>query len=377
MGVARLATKATVGVAGITEGVHQSVLQTMGARRGPSLGTTTGITALVYQAVRGITQLVGHGVDAALMRLQPLFEAADRDAPETPQREAVLAALNGVLGDHLAATGNPLATPMTLRHHGRPLAVHAPLHLPGARSKIVLLMHGLCMNDLQWTVPAPDGSTHNHGTVLADALGYTPIYLRYNTGLPIADNGQALSAQLALLLRHWPVPVAELSVVAHSMGGLVMRSALHAAQVNGQRWPAQVRHIAFLGTPHQGAPLERAGHWVDVILGSTPWSSPLAKLGKVRSAGITDLRHGHIAHAGSPGPAPLPTHITTHALAATLAAQRSPVADRLLGDGLVPLPSALAVGAGSQRIVYKTGHLALLGSPKVAQQLAGWLAPPL
>ena len=70
-------------------------------------------------------------------------------------------------------------------------------------------------------------------------------------------------------------------------------------------------------------------------------------------------------------------------VAATLASQRSPVAERLVGDGLVPLASALGQHAqahrslqfdkASQRIVYRTGHMALLSSPEVAQQVLTWL----
>jgi pimeloyl-ACP methyl ester carboxylesterase len=373
VGAARLATAATAGVTTVVEGVHQSVLGTLGRKPGKRPGQTTGITGWVYQAVREVTHLVGHGVDAALASLQPLFAAADRDTPETPQRQALLAALNGVLGDHLASTGNPLATPMAMRCQGQTLNLDAPIQLPGATGKLLLLIHGLCMNDLQWSVPLASGGEHNHGTALAKALGYTPVYLRYNTGLPISDNGRALSGQMTQLLRGWPLPVTDLSIVGHSMGGLVMRSAFHHAQRDGADWSAQVRDVVFLGTPHLGAPLEKAGHWVDVMLGSTPYSRPLAQLGKVRSVGITDLRHGRIADGADSTPLDLPSHIASYAVAATLAGQRSLLADRLLGDGLVPLPSALAHGAAGQRIVYKTGHIELLGSSKVAQQLIDWM----
>jgi hypothetical protein len=61
------------------------------------------------------------------------------------------------------------------------------------------------------------------------------------------------------------------------------------------------------------------------------------------------------------------------------------LADRLTGDGLVPLRSALGqhdeparrlvFARDSQRTVYRTGHLELLSSAVVAQQLVQWLAP--
>ena len=189
----------------------------------------------------------------------------------------------------------------------------------------------------------------------------------------------------------------QLTVVAHSMGGLLIRSALHQAALQGQHWPAVLKSIVFLGTPHHGAPLERAGNWVDEVLGSTPWSAPFARLGQLRSAGITDLRYGFVADEDWHGHqrfrrqpdrrlhVPLPAGIACYAVAATVAAKRSPLADRLVGDGLVPLQSALGhhdnplrtlvFAKSSQAIAWRTHHMALLHSPAVAAQLRQWLAP--
>jgi pimeloyl-ACP methyl ester carboxylesterase len=397
-GIAQLATQATAGVARMAEGVHQSVWSTLGAPGGKAAGRTRGITGLVYQSVQGVTQLVGKGVNVALTQLQPLLELADRAKPETPQREAVLAALNGVLGDHLAANHNPLATPMTLRCQGAALNLQAPLALPQATGKVMLLMHGLCMNDLQWRTQTND-QTLDHGAALAASLGYTPIYLRYNTGLHTSQNGRELARLLEQLMAHWPVPVEELSIVAHSMGGLVARSAVHVAGQAALQWPRHLKNIVFLGTPHHGAPLERAGNWVDIILGSTPYSAPFAKLGQLRSAGITDLRYGHVLDEDWTGhdrfrrkpdsrvPLPLPEGIACYTVAASTAAKRSLLAERLVGDGLVPLPSALGQHEDAQRklafaktaqyIAYRTNHMQLLSSPEVAAQLLRWLTPAI
>jgi hypothetical protein len=179
------------------------------------------------------------------------------------------------------------------------------------------------------------------------------------------------------------------------MGGLVIRSAYHVAQQNKLRWPRVLKSIVFLGTPHHGAPLERAGNWVDVLLGSTPYTKPFTQLAKLRSAGITDLRYGYLQQSDWQGhdrfrrtpdartPVPLPKGVACYAVAATLAGKRGKLADRLLGDGLVPLPSALgqhtdvhhnlAFAPNAQWIAYRTGHLQLLSSPDVAQHLLDWL----
>ncbi|MBP7492921.1 MAG: alpha/beta hydrolase, partial [Rhodoferax sp.] len=295
-GIAQLATEATAGVTRMAEGVHQSVWRTLGAPSGATPSQTRGLTGLVYKSVQGVTQLVGKGVDTALAGLQSVLTAGNPERPGSPEREAVVAALNGVLGDRLVVSNNPLATPISLRHQGHALKWHAMPAPSEVTGKVLLLIHGLCMNDLQWQVPA-DSSGCNHGAVLAAALDYTPVYVRYNTGLHTSQSGHALSAQLEQLVANWPVPLEEITVLAHSMGGLVTRSAVQVAREAGLRWPAVLKNIVFLGTPHHGAPLERAGNWVDTILGSTPYTAPFAKLGQLRSAGITDLRYGHVLDA--------------------------------------------------------------------------------
>lgn len=387
-GVARLATQATTGVTHITEGVHQSVLGTMGLPGGKEVGRTRGLTGLVYQGIRGGTRLVDVSLQAALLRLEPFLERG-ANAALSPEREAVLSALNGVMGDRLAEDGNPLALTMELRQQGRVIDLAALRASGQATGKVLLLVHGLCMNDLQWL-----RAGHDHGAHLAQALGYTPVYVRYNTGLHTSINGGELAGRIEALLADWPVPVQELNVLVHSMGGLVVRSAVQQAVQGGLQWPGRLRKLVFLGTPHHGAPLERAGNWVDVILGSTPWSRPFARLGHLRSAGITDLRYGHVQEADWQGHdrfrkrpdarhhLPLPPGVACYTVAATLARQRSPLAERLVGDGLVPLRSALGQHEQAERtlefpkshqyVAYGLGHMALLEDAQVAQQLVRW-----
>ena len=396
--IAQLATQATRGVTRMTEGVHHAVLRSMGAPDNQQ-AQTGGIAGFVYRTVHGVTELVGKGLQTAFTKLEPLLETLVDQPPETPEREAVLAALNGVMGDQLEQTHNPLATPMTLRYQGRALNRRAMPPMPGASGKVLLLIHGLCMNDLQWRAQPGENpaKVSDHATALAVQLGYTPVYLRYNTGLHTSQNGRELASMLEQLLLRWPVQVQELTVVVHSMGGLVIRSAVHCAQQDALQWPQQLKNIVFLGTPHHGAPLERAGNWVDVILGANPFSKPFAKLGQLRSAGITDLRFGHVLDADWQGhdrfkkrsdsrePLPLPVGVACYTVAATTAAKRSPLADRLIGDGLVPLASALgqhtdprhqlAFGKTAQTVVYRTNHMALLHSPVVTHQMVRWLTP--
>lgn len=391
--VTLLATEATAAVTRMAEGVHQSVWRTLGAPGGASPAQARGLTGLIYQSITGVTERVGRGVAAALTRLEPLLQRLEHQGEESLERTAMLAALNGVMGDRLQAAGNPLATPMTLRLHNKVLDWAAPPDANQVTGKVLIVIHGLCMNERQWASQHA-GLPVNHAEGLGAALGYTPVYVRYNSGLHVSENGHLLARQLEDLARCWPVQMTEITVLAHSMGGLVTRSALFAAGRAGMEWPGILKKIVFLGTPHHGSPLERAGNWVDLILGSTPYSRPFAKLGQLRSAGITDLRYGHVLDADWQGHdrfrrqpdsrvhLPLPESVACFTVAATTAAKRSPLADRLVGDGLVPLHSALGqhddplrrlhFAPDQQFIAYRTSHLALLSSPAVAQQLMAW-----
>jgi pimeloyl-ACP methyl ester carboxylesterase len=397
-GLAKLATQATVNVTKMAEGVTQSVWSTLGAPSGKAKDQTRGITGLVYKSIQSVAQLVGKGTESLLTSLQPLLDKIDSEPQESAPREAVLAALNGVMGDRLAESDNPLATQMSLRLNSEALnweAMPAKALLSG---KVLIVIHGLCMNDLQWSVQVDD-ATVNHAETLAAKLGYTPVYVRYNTGLHTSQNGQTLSNQLELLSALWPTPLEEISVLVHSMGGLVTRSAVHAAQQGKRQWVKKLQNIVFLGTPHHGAPLEKAGNWIDVLLGVTPYSAPFKKLVELRSSGITDLRFGNVLDSDWQGEdrfkpktkveqdnrehLPLPEDVACFTVAATMATKRSLLADRLVGDGLVPLNSALGVHSdpkrslvfakSSQLIVYRTSHMAMLGSAEVGEQLAAWL----
>ncbi|MEK8050068.1 alpha/beta hydrolase [Ideonella sp. DXS22W] len=393
---ARLTTDAVAGIASLVEAMHARIASPLrGAGLGPAWpddARAGGVAGLVYKTVRGVTHLVGGSAQALLALLDPVLAAPEAGQAPRAEREAVVAALNGVLGDHLAATGNSLAIDMRFRRAGRPLLLerHAlRASLPGATPRLLVLLHGLCMNDLQW-----QRAGHDHGEALARDLGYTPVYLHYNSGLSISTNGRILAQRMEALYDAWPGPIERLVMIGHSMGGLVARSAIHhgaMAQRGGLRWPGRVDDLVCLGSPHQGAPLERAGHGVDVLLSAAPYAAPLARLGKVRSAGIHDLRLGNIVNppSGDDGEhrcpqVPLPGGTRCYAVAASLGPSSGSLKSRLLGDGLVPVASALgqhrdpdrrlAFAADRQALVHETGHLDLLSSRAVYARMRDWLA---
>jgi pimeloyl-ACP methyl ester carboxylesterase len=369
-GVSRLAIGAVTGITDVVEAMH-STIAGVAPPVGKSRGTRTrGISGLVYKSVRGVTQVVGAGLDKALDLAAPLLGPT----PTHPAREGFQAALNGVFGDHLAATGNPLAIPMQLRRQGKAIALQRErlaTAIPQASPRVLVLLHGLCMTDHQWR-----RGEHDHGEKLAAELGLGAVYLRYNSGRNVAENGRELAALLDALLAAWPVPVESLTLLGHSMGGLVARSAIDIAETEGTAWRKQLRTLVTLGTPHHGAPLERAGHLADRLLTLSPYSAPIARLGGSRSAGIRDLRHGHVRPAGPRGerhPVPLPQDVSCHAIAATRTAAGS--SGRQRSDGLVPVASALghhkraehalAFPPEKQHVVAGCDHFGLLGDSRV------------
>lgn len=386
-GASRLTVEAIRGVTSLVEAMHRTIgggPETLGR---PFEDATRVLTAPVYATVRGIASAVGAGLDVALAQFVPLLDRY----PPGREREAVLAALNGVLGDYLAESGNSLAIEMRLRHDGKAIDLDRDslrAMFPEARRRLLLLVHGSSMNDLQWTRRG-----HNHGFALAADLGMTPLFLHYNSGLHISTNGRAMATLLEQLVGAWPVPLDDVCILAHSMGGLVARSACHAGEASGHQWRARLWALVTLGTPHHGAPLERGGNWIDVLLGVSRYSAPLAVLGKIRSAGVTDMRFGNVLDEHwqgrdrfEPGAdlrtsLPLPAGVACFAIAATTTATPG---ERLAGDGLVPVASALGrhrvpaltldFPAGRVWIGYGMNHRDLLSRADVFTCIRDWLS---
>jgi pimeloyl-ACP methyl ester carboxylesterase len=375
--LAQLATDGTSGVTDLVEAMHAGVVRPLGLAHPKNAERTTRITGFVYNAVRGTTRLVGGALDLALSLPRA------RSKTSSFERDALISALNGVIGDHLVKANNELAIPMQFCVNGETISPtrEALTAVAGTSKKIAILVHGLCMNDRQWL-----RNGHDHGAALAGELGFTSIYLRYNSGRHVSENGREFAALLHTLVTTWPNHIDEIAIVAHSMGGLVTRSAFHYGKLAKHGWPKHVKRVVFVGTPHLGAPLERSGHGIDLILGAAPFAKPLARIGKVRSVGITDLRYGNVvdedwANRSTRAFAPLPRTTRCFAIAATTGADDHALKGKLLGDGLVPVASALAITGGVSAfsksrkwIAYETNHMQLLSDHSVYARIAHWLA---
>jgi len=290
----------------------------------------------------------------------------------SPAGRAVLSALNGAFGDTLARGGNALALPMAFRRRGRDLEIDSASlagAYPNAKSRLVVFVHGLCETDDAWKLGAVRHVPYGHR--LEVELGYSPLYLRYNTGRHVSENGRELAGLLEGLIAAWPTRVDEVVLIGHSMGGLVARSACHYGA--GSDCVARVRHVITLGTPHHGTPLEQVTNAATVALARLPETRPFAKALNIRSSGIKDLRYGYLVdecwmdqdvdaylHNTSREIPFLPT-ARHYFICATLTREADAAAARIIGDLLVLRPSAWAHPGRGKRLSFPVEHYFHLG----------------
>jgi len=346
-----------------------------------------GITDGVYAAVKGIGGALFKQADVALKAAERNFQPATRTAtaitPPAVARDNVVSAISGLVGDAMAHERNPLRVRLGFYADGHRITLSTPVlaaRYPGATGRLVVFIHGLCCNEHSWRLYA-DRSTP-YGDALA-ARGFTPLYLRYNSGLHISLNGRTLSRAIEKLVAHWPVPVQEIALIGHSMGGLVARSAVYKAAKAGMSWPARVSQVICLGTPHLGAPLEQMVHAATPVLDAFPLSRPLSKILKVRSQGIRDLRHGFVAdedwkrrpadalNAEALTPIPRLETVRYHFIGSSVGLDETDWIGKVVGDGLVRLPSATArhLADADTAVLFRAHHMQLLNHPAVLAQI--------
>lgn len=418
--IGALLAEAAAGTGGAVEQTHAAistrVFDTIGPPAAPVRRIHDGITRGVYRAVNGgLRGAATHG-SRAWARNQPR-DYTPLDA--SPAGLVAIGAINGIWGDFLVETGNALAQPLTLRPQGGGDAIdataeHLARHYPEATGRVAVFIHGLCETELAWNgvelrpearraakarraaaaeraVPlAAAAGPLPFGDRLRDDLDITPVYVRFNSGARISDNGRELSALLDQVVAAWPVEVDELILVGHSLGGLVARSACHIGADGHASWTDLVRHVFCLGSPHLGADLEKGVHLLDWALGQFPETRGLGALLRRRSVGVKDLCFGAVAEADWHGHDPdellrdrcqeVPFLPDAHYYFVSAALTDGPVG-RLLGDLLVRHPSASGVGRARQigfevdRGLQLSGlsHFDLLTHPDVYAQLRDWI----
>ncbi len=397
----RLLGDATAGIVGVVRDVHGAVdarvERYLPAGAGPVVAAQRLITSAVYTAVAA-----GHrgGARVGAAAADALAPPGAPPPSQTRWGRVAVSALNGLWGDTVAAEHPALAMPMAVRDDGRDVVLDPPSvaeAFPAATPSLVVFLHGLVESETSWQLSLHDAAGDDalpYGPRLQRDLGLTPVYVRYNSGLHVSDNGQALTRLLDALVAAWPVPVQSVSLVGHSMGGLVARSACHYGDLADAAWTRCAHTVVTLGTPHLGAPLERAVHASEWLLRRFPETSPLARLTSTRSVGTRDLGHGRVVeedwHGQDPEEflrdqcvdVPFVPHVTYCFVAGCVTRDLRHPLGRLVGDGLVRYPSAAGVGRTARRpLPMHSGahlpgvhHLALLHHPAVYAQLRDWLA---
>jgi pimeloyl-ACP methyl ester carboxylesterase len=378
---------ATGGLGSIHRAVAGRVFRAVGPGAALVRPLHEAVTRGVYAGLGLGTRAVGLAAQAAVAR---------RDAPmlsTTPRGSALIAAVTGLRGDALEAEGSPLCQPMAVRVSGQPVALDPEAlreAFPDATPRIVVFLHGLMETEFSWEL----GGRETYGERLARELGCTPVYVRFNSGRHISENGRSLTKLIEELVAAWPVAAEEIALVGHSMGGLVARSACCHASQDDADWVRLVRHSVSLGSPHMGAPLEQAVHVLSAGLAALPETRPIANFLRRRSGGIRDLRQGSLVdedwrdcdpdalRAAACAEVPLIEGATHCFVSATITrSDRHPLA-RLLGDTLVLVPSATG-RSRTRRIPFDeeyclhvggATHFALLNHPAVYERLRDWLA---
>jgi pimeloyl-ACP methyl ester carboxylesterase len=312
----------------------------------------------------------------------------------TPSRtvfgSGLLAALQGLIGDTLAQQRPILAAPMAFRSDGDPVEPERLVeHITNPSSRVVIFLHGLAETEHAWRL----GGRPTYAERLEADLGCTSLQVRYNSGLHISENAQQLNDLLQRLAEHWPVEIEQLSLVGHSMGGLIARSACFDAAEQRRSWVRHVRQLVCLGSPHLGAPLEQIVHYLSAALVRVPETRPFGRLLRRRSAGIRDLRDGSLVDQDWDGvdadalrrkairEIPLLEGADHYFVTATITrSPRNPLG-HLIGDGLVLTTSgsgrnrARRIGFDDDNGLHLPGanHFTLLNHEAVYEALTHWL----
>ncbi|MGO9883015.1 MAG: esterase/lipase family protein [Solirubrobacteraceae bacterium] len=376
-----LAGIAAASLADQVRDTHTGIASRVFGRLGPSATPVRAIhdrvTAAAYAGAAGLTGAVVRGGARAASTTRP------QDAPsmqDSTSGRLLTGALNGAWGDALERRGSPLTTPIRIRRRGTNVE----------STRIAIFVHGLCETDDAWRLGA---ARHvPYGDRFESELGYTSLYVRYNSGLHVSENGRRLAELLDALVVDWPAPVSEIVLIGHSMGGLVARSACHYG--HGEGWTANVRHVFTLGTPHRGAPLEQVANVACSALSLLPETRGFATPLRNRSAGIKDLRYGYLldedwrdfdpdAFLQNTGrQIPFLDTANHYFVCATVAADPDARLSRIVGDLLVLRASAWSHGGHGERMTFPVDHYRhvggathfdLLNHPAIYDQLVKWL----
>ncbi|NKY31169.1 lipase family alpha/beta hydrolase [Nocardia gamkensis] len=389
--LARLAGDELGGAVDGIAAVHRAIARRVFAAVRWGVGPAAAPVELMHDAIaESVYRVVSRSAVAAGMVAERTADLPGAAPSRTVYGSGLLAAVQGLIGDELERERPILAGPMTFRIDGAPVPaelVGARVRRPGAH--IVVFLHGLVETEHAWRL----GGGPTYAERLESDTGCTALQVRYNSGLHISENAAQFSELMQCLVERWPVPVERVSLVGHSMGGLVARGACFVASEAGVPWVELVRQVVCLGSPHMGAPLEQLVHYASAALVRLPETRPFGQLLRRRSGGIRDLRDGSLVDEDWRDldadalrrrvirEVPLLRSAEHYFVTATVTRSPRHPLGRVIGDGLVLTPS----GGGRNRTrrigfdVDKGMHLAsahhftLLNHDAVYRALRAWL----
>ena len=365
------------------------------------------IAQSVYQAVRGVNEgvrMLVNGVTAPLEDLTEMFADAPEFEHDTMKKvtwgvDQLQAFANGYGGHYFRSRNNPLEIQMHLRVDGQevPLTKEALQRArPNASPKVAVLVHGLACTEWVWGMKSDEfygDAKLDFAQRLENDCGYTSLYVRYNSGRPIAESAQDLNELLQALTAVYPVEISEIVLLGHSMGGLVIRGAAHRANIEGNAWVNSLKKVFCIGSPHLGLPVEQSANALGELFSRIPTAATevIGEIFQTRSDGIKDLRYGYTVEEGKAelnttelsegGILALPCvdGVAYYSLAATLMEDPEHPVSRFLGDWLVRLPSAKGE-ASTESLAFDDhkffggmNHIALANHPSVYDTVRGWL----
>lgn len=365
-----------------------------------------GVRRFVTRSVLTAIQGVNLAVDVASGAVLSAAERVSGEPPSVESEEAVplrsdairtgawvgdaaLGLVNGAVGDRLSATRNGLDLSMVFRVKDRyvePDRDTLRAVVPDARPRVALFVHGLATTEWSWSLQAETYHGEpgaNFGSLLERDLDFTPVFLRYNTGRRVSENGRRLAAEIQRFVDAYPVPIEDLTLIGHSMGGLVIRSACHYGALGEQTWTSHVRRVFCLASPNRGAPLAKLGHALTDVLDAIdlPATKIIARILSARSAGIQDLRHGAVLDDDRLLPDAVASDVAWlpearhYFVSATVTDDPDHVIGRLVGDLLVRVPSAAGPALETSHFAIHTRryggirHLQIQNHPAVYSQL--------
>lgn len=331
-----------------------------------------------------ILQSIKNALQSTQRGIKSLYQWGDSNS------HFILPFLNGLLGDHIEKIDKNLSLNMAFRLNGQDIDIK-DLQITDTLKKnggnLVVFVHGLMGDELVWQ-DFPKGQK-GLGVALQEETDFYPLYIRYNTGKHISDNGKELSQLLQSLCDHFAPYVKNLILIGHSMGGLVIRSAGHYARENNQNWIKKIRKIFLIGSPHSGAILERVSHLSSFVLKNifNLHTQIISRIIDLRSDGIKDLRIGLLVEEDwkdkeedypwllKKTTVPPLEDVQYYLIIGTLSEdEMSPIAV-YFGDGFVSKKSAMGEtllapkdpiqSIGVFRVFPKTSHNDLLGSEEV------------